>query len=361
MRWLLPLLALLLPGVAHAERIKDLGSFAGVRSNQLVGYGVVVGLAGTGDDNLAYSTTAVRGVAGRLGVTLPPGVQPGLKNAAAVIVTADLPPFAKPGQRIDITVSALGKAKSLRGGTLVLTPLTGANGEIYAMAQGSLVIGGLGIEGKDGSRLSVNVPSAGRIPDGATVERAVATGFTDGPRLDFNLAEPDFTTAQAVRDAINTRFGAIAATQDAVTVAIALPSDADTRATMMAEIGTLLVATGEAKARVIVNSRTGTIVINSAVRLAPAAIAHGTLTIRIDEQPRIVQPEPFSDGVTAVEERSTLSVVQEPARVALVAPGPRLQDIVDALNRLGVTPADLVAILEAMKQAGSLKADLVIL
>lgn len=360
MRWLL-LLALLVPGIARAERIKDIGTFAGVRSNQLVGYGVVVGLAGTGDDNLAYSTTAVRGIAGRLGVTLPPGVQPGLKNAAAVIVTADLPPFAKPGQRIDITVSALGKAKSLRGGTLVLTPLTGANGEIYAMAQGSLVIGGLGVEGKDGSKLSVNVPSAGRIPDGATVERAVATGFTDGAVLRYNLAEPDFTTAQSVRDTINGRFGPIASTEDAVTVAIALPQDADTRATMMAEIGALSVATAEAAAKVIVNSRTGTIVINSAVRLAPAAIAHGTLTIRIDEAPRIVQPEAFSDGVTALEESSVISVTQEPARVALLAPGPQLQDIVDALNRLGVTPTDLVAILEAMKQAGALKAELVIL
>ena len=360
MRWLLALL-LLVPSAGHAERITDIGGFAGVRSNQLVGYGVVVGLAGTGDDNLAYSTAAMKGVAGRLGLQLPPGVQPGLKNAAAVIVTADLPPFAKPGQRIDITVSALGKAKSLRGGTLVLTPLTGADGAIYAMAQGSLVIGGLGVEGRDGSRVSVNVPSAGRIPDGATVERAVASGFTDGPTLNFNLAEPDFATAQAVRDAVNGRFGPIATTRDAVTVAIALPSDADTRATMMAEIGALSVSPGEAKARVIVNSRTGTVVINSAVRLAPAAIAHGTLTIRIDEAPLVVQPRSFSDGVTADEPASTITVRQEPARMALVAPGPRLQDIVDALNRLGVTPGDLVAILEAMKQAGALKAELIIL
>lgn len=360
MRWLLALL-LLVPSATQAERITDIGGFAGVRSNQLVGYGVVVGLAGTGDDNLAYSTAAVKGVAGRLGLQLPPGVQPGLKNAAAVIVTADLPPFAKPGQRIDITVSALGKAKSLRGGTLVLTPLTGADGAVYAMAQGSLVIGGLGVEGRDGSRVSVNVPSAGRIPDGATVERAVASGFTNGATLDFNLAEPDFATAQAVRDAVNGRFGPIATTQDAVTVVIALPPDADTRATMMAEIGALLVTPGEARARVIVNSRTGTVVINSAVRLAPAAIAHGTLTIRIDEAPRVIQPEGFSNGVTALEEASAITVVQEPARVALLAPGPRLQDIVDALNRLGVTPGDLVAILEAMKQAGALKAELVIL
>lgn len=358
---LLLALSLLLPGIASAERIKDLGSFGGVRSNQLVGYGVVVGLAGTGDDNLAYSTIAVRGVAGRLGLQLPPGVQPGLKNAAAVIVTADLPAFAKPGQRIDITVSALGKAKSLRGGTLVLTPLSGADGEIYAMAQGNLVIGGLGIEGKDGSRLSVNVPSAGRIPSGATVERAVASGFTDGAVLRFNLAESDFSTAQAVRDAINRRFGDIATTEDAVTIAIALPRDADTRATMMGEIGTLAVATAEAAAKVIINSRTGTVVINSAVRLAPAAVSHGTLTIRIDEAPRIVQPRPLSDGVTALEESSAISIRQEPARVALLAPGPRLQDIVDALNRLGVTPGDLIAILEAMKQAGALKAELVIL
>ena len=202
----LALLALL-AGPAQAERIKDLGTFQGVRPNQLIGYGIVVGLAGTGDDSLEYSAQGMKGVVSRFGLTLPPGVNPALKNAAAVLITADLPAFAKPGQRLDITVSAIGKAKSLRGGTLVLTPMRGADGEIYAMAQGNLAVGGLGVSGSDGSQVSVNVPSAGRIPGGATVERAVVTGFDTSPMMSFNLAEADLTTALRVADGINHAFG----------------------------------------------------------------------------------------------------------------------------------------------------------
>lgn len=351
-------LAIALAPVARADRVRDLGTFQGVRSNQLTGYGVVVGLPGTGDDNLDYVTQAMRGVSGRLGVQLPPGVSPGLKNAAAVLVTADLPAFSKPGQRIDVTVSTIGKAKSLRGGALILTAMYGADGQIYAMAQGNLAVGGLGITAKDGSQLTVNVPTVGRIADGATVERAVDTGFDHGDVLRWNLFQADFLTAARVRDAINTRFPGTASVEDGVTVALRLPAGADRRASQMAAIEMLDVTPAETPAKVIVNSRTGTVVINSAVRLAPAAISHGKLVVRIDEKPQVSQPGPLSNGNTAVTQNSRISASESEARVALFRPGASLSSLVDALNKLGVTPSDLVAILEALKEAGSLKAEM---
>ena len=359
--FLLALLLALSPTLAHAERLRDLGAFQGVRSNQLTGYGVVVGLDGTGDDNLEYLTQAIKGLSGRLGLQLPPGSQPGLKNAAAVLITADLPAFAKPGQRLDITVSTLGKAKSLRGGSLILSPLYGADGQIYAMAQGSLAVGGLGISGKDGSKLTVNVPTVGRIADGGSVERAVATGFDGAETLRWNLNQADFLTATRVRDAINARFGGVASVEDGVTLALHLPTGGDARGSMMAAIEMLEVTPAEAPARVIVNSRTGTVVISSAVRLSPAAVSHGKLVVRIDEKPTIVQPAPFSRGETAQEESSTIDVEEKSAHVALLRPGASLAKLVDALNTLGVTPSDLVAILEALKQAGALKAEMVVI
>jgi len=347
---------------AHAERIKDLGTFQGVRPNQLTGYGIVVGLAGTGDDSLDYSTQGMKGVISRFGLTLPPGVNPSLKNAAAVMVTAELPAFSKPGQRLDVTVSALGKAKSLRGGTLVLTPLNGADGQIYAMAQGNLAVGGLGVSGSDGSQLSVNVPSAGRIPGGATVERAVATGFDTAPQLDFNLADADLTTALRVADAINQTFGdRRARAVDAVTIAIDAAQGAENRIMMMGLIENIEVKPAEAPAKVIVNARTGTVVINGAVRISPAAIAHGKLTVSVQESPRIVQPAPFSKGETALEPSSAISVTEEKKPVINFKGGASLTDIVKAVNAIGASPADMVAILEALKQAGAMKAELVIL
>ena len=349
------------PGAALAERIRDLGAFQTVRDNQLTGYGVVVGLDGTGDDNLAYLTEAMRGVSGRLGMTLPPGASPGLKNAAAVLITADLPAFAKPGQRIDITVSTIGKAKSLRGGMLIMTPLMGADGAIYAMAQGSLAVGGLGVSAKDGSKLTVNVPTVGRIADGATVERSVATGFATADFIHLNLFRADFLTAQRVRDAINRSFGPIARIDDGVTVSLTLPKGADSRAQALAQIEMLMIVPAESAAKVIVNSRTGTVVISSAVRLSPAAVSQGKLVVRIDEEPLIVQPAPLSLGETAVEERSTIGVSDQGGSLAIVKRGASLASLVDALNKLGVGPGDLVAILEALKQAGSLKAEMVIL
>ena len=343
---------------AHAERVRDLGAFQGVRSNQLTGYGIVVGLPGTGDDNLEYLTQAMRGVSGRLGVQLPPGVSPGLKNAAAVMITADLPAFAKPGQRIDVTISTIGKAKSLRGGALILAPLYGADGQIYAMAQGNLAVGGLGVTAKDGSQLTVNVPTVGRIADGASVERAVQTGFDSADVLRWNLFQADFLTAARVRDAVNTRFPGTATVEDGATLALQLPNGADRRATAMAAIEMLDVTPAETAAKVIVNSRTGTVVINSAVRLSPAAISHGRLVVKIDEKPQVSQPAPFSGGRTTVTPNSQITVQDEPAHVALFKPGASLSSLVNALNKLGVSPADLVAILEALKEAGALKAEM---
>lgn len=348
---------LALPVTASAERIRDLGTFQGVRSNQLTGYGVVVGLSGTGDDNLEYLTQAMRGVSGRFGLQLPPGVSPGLKNAAAVMITADLPAFAKPGQRIDITVSTIGKAKSLRGGALVLTALYGADGQIYAMAQGSLAVGGLGVSGADGSQVTVNVPTVGRIAGGASVERAVTTGFNESEVLRWNLFDADFLTGTRVRDAINAVYPDTASLEDGVTLALRLPYGTDARASRMAEIEMLTVEPAQSRAKVIVNSRTATVVINSAVRLSPAAISHGKLVVRVDESPTVVQPGPFSRGTTETEQSSDIKV-EEGAHFVNFQPGASLSELVDALNMLGVTPSDLVAILEALKLAGALNAEI---
>ena len=356
------LAGLLIAGPASADRVKDLGGFQGIRSNQLTGYGVVVGLPGTGDDNLEYTIQSMKAVASRFGLQLPPNANPGMKNAAVVMITADLPAFAKPGQKLDITVASMGKAKSLRGGALILTPLLGADGQIYAMAQGNLAVGGLGAEGKDGSQIVVNIPSAGRIPEGATVERAVQTGFENSPMLTYNLTRADFTTAQNVAAAINTRLGAGSAQAiDAVSVSVRAPIGGDVRATLMSEIENLDVVSAEPSAKVIVNARTGTVVINSAVRVGPAAVSHGKLTVRIDEQQHVSQPQPFSQGQTATEQKSGVAVDEEHRPMFLLEPGPKLADIVKAVNAIGASPADLVAILEALKEAGALKAELIVL
>ena len=350
------------PVPASAERIKDMGQFQGLRANQLTGYGIVVGLAGTGDDSLDYATLAMKGAVSRFGLTLPPGANPSLKNAAAVMITAELPPFAKPGQRINITVSALGKAKSLRGGTLLMAPLYGADNQIYAMAQGNLVVGGLGIEAADGSKIAVNVPSAGRIDGGATVERSVDTGFANGDQLFFNLHDQDLTNARLVAEAINRTLGAGSAqASDGGSIAIVAPQGGPARIGMMSTIENIEIKPSEPPARVIVNSRTGTVVINGAVRISPAAVTHGKLTVRIDEKPRVIQPEPFSKGQTALEPNSEIAVEEARNPMFLMPRGASLQDIVKAINRIGASPGDLVAILEALKEAGALKAELIVI
>lgn len=347
---------------AQAERIKDLGHFAGIRTNQLVGYGVVVGLAGTGDDSLEYATLGVKGMTSRFGLALPPGVNPATKNAAAVMVTAEMPAFAKPGQRMDVTVSALGKAKSLRGGTLILMPLYGADQQIYAMAQGNLAVGGLGISAADGSRLTVNIPSVGRISGGASIERTVATGFASQPFLSFNLTDADLTTSLRVADAINEAVGAgIAIASDAVTVRIVAPVGAQERVMLMGKIENLNVNPAEARARIIINARTGTVVINGAVRLGPAAVTHGKLTVRVEENPTVVQPAPFSRGRTETEPNSDIAVADDGAPAFEIGRRASLSEIVETINSIGVSPSDLTAILEGLKQAGALKAELIII
>ncbi len=347
---------------AQAERIKDLGHFAGIRTNQLVGYGVVVGLAGTGDDSLEYATLGVKGMTSRFGLALPPGVNPATKNAAAVMVTAEMPAFAKPGQRMDVTVSALGKAKSLRGGTLILMPLYGADQQIYAMAQGNLAVGGLGISAADGSRLTVNIPSVGRISGGASIERTVATGFASQPFLSFNLTDADLTTSLRVADAINEAVGAgIAIASDAVTVRIVAPVGAQERVILMGKIENLNVNPAEARARIIINARTGTVVINGAVRLGPAAVTHGRLTVRVEENPTVVQPAPFSRGRTETEPNSDIAVADDGAPAFEIGRRASLSEIVETINSIGVSPSDLTAILEGLKQAGALKAELIII
>jgi len=355
------LLAALVATPVHAERVRDIGAFQGVRTNQLTGYGVVVGLDGTGDDNLEYLTQAMRGTAGRLGMQLPLGVAPGLKNAAAVLITAELPACAKPGQHIDVTVSAIGKAKSLRGGALILTPLYGADGQIYGMAQGNLAVGGLGVSGQDGSKLTVNVPTVGRIPEGASVERAVQTGFENSEVLRWNLFQADFLTAARVRDAVNLRWPGTASVEDGVTLALHLPQGADLRSSMMAAMEMIEVVPAEMPAKVIVNSRTGTVVINSAVRLAPAAISHGKVVVRVDEKPQVSQPGAFSGGQTTVTPQTKITTEEEGSHVMLAKGGASLAKVVDALNLLGVGPSDLVEILQALKQAGALKAEMEVL
>ncbi|WP_448586430.1 flagellar basal body P-ring protein FlgI [Thermaurantiacus sp.] len=362
MRWVLAVLGLLVALPAAAERVKDIARFQGVRANALVGYGLVVGLPGTGDDNLAFTLQSMRSLAAALGVRVPPAGNVQLKNSAAVIITAELPPFAKPGQRIDVAVSALGRAKSLRGGTLVLSELKGPDGETYALAQGNLTVGGFGANGADGSKIVVNTPTSGRIPGGALVERAVPMPFAEGTML-LDLLVPGFDTADRVAAAINRAFGeALARPVDAMTVAIAAPDEPVARARLAARIEAVELDPGTPPARVVVNARTGTVVIGGDVRVLPAAVAHGNLTVSVTETFQVSQAAPFArGGRTVVTPQSDVRAEEEQVRASVFAPGPRLQELVDAINGLGAAPGDLVAILEALREAGALRAELVVI
>ena len=360
MRRALVLIALL-AAPANAERIKDIARFSGVRANALTGYGVVVGLSGTGDQNLEFTIQSLKSATARLGVLIPPGIAPQLKNAAAVMITAELPPFAKPGQRLDVTVSALGQAKSLRGGTLLLAPMQGADGEVYALAQGNLAVGGFGAEGRDGSKIVVGTPSSGRIPGGASIERAIASPFAGEGALRLDLNEQDFSAAQAVAGAINAAMGSIATTDDAATIAIRAPADPAARVALAAAIESLDVRLGAPPARVIVNARTGTVVIGGEVRILPSAVAHGNLTVRSTENQQASQPGALAGGRTVITQQSTVKAGEAPGRMQMFEPGAKLGDIVDAVNALGAAPGDLVAILEALKAAGALRADLIVI
>ncbi|WP_242470714.1 flagellar basal body P-ring protein FlgI [Thiocystis violacea] len=350
--------------VPGLERIKDLATVAGVRDNQLVGYGLVVGLDGTGDQTTQapFTVQSLKNMLGQMGVTVPEGVNPQTKNLAAVMVTADLLPFSKPGQRMDITVSSLGNAKSLRGGTLLMTPLKGADGQIYAMAQGNLTVGGFGAGAADGSSITVNVPSVGRIPNGATVEREVPSGFAQGNYLVLNLRRPDFTTAQRMSDVINENLGGdVAQPLDGSSIQVRAPEDAGQRVSYISVLENLEVETAEPPARVVINARSGTIVIGAGVTVRPAAISHGNLTVTISENPQVSQPGAFAGGQTAVVPQSDVEVKQDKNRMFLFAPGTALGDIVEAVNEVGAAPGDLVAILEALREAGALRAELIII
>jgi flagellar P-ring protein precursor FlgI len=359
---------LLLPGLSHAERVKDIASVSGVRSNQVVGYGLVVGLNGTGDQTTQapFTVQSIANMLAKFGVTLSASVlsQMQLKNVAAVTVTAELPPFVKPGQTIDLTVASIANATSLRGGALLLTPLRGADGEVYAMAQGSVMVSGFGVSGKDGSRVSVNVPSGGRIPNGGTVEREVPNTFDRAPFITLNLNSPDFTTAQRLTEALNRQLGAgTAQAVDAVSVRVDAPADADSRVAFIGTLQELEVEPADAPARVIVNSRTGTVVISSRVRVSPAAVAHGSLTVTIQERTDVSQPNSFTTrgGSTVSVPRSEINVSQADARMFVFDAGVNLDEIVRAVNNVGAAPGDLVAILEALQQAGALRAQLIVI
>jgi len=355
----LALCAVALP--AHAERIKDLAQVGGVRNNALVGYGLVVGLDNSGDrtSQAPFTVQSLKNMLGELGVNVPPNVNPQLKNVAAVAIHADLPPFAKPGQTIDITVSSIGNAVSLRGGSLLMAPLKGADGQVYAIAQGNLVVGGFGAQGSDGSRVSVNVPSVGRIPNGATVERALPDVFSAGGDITLNLNRNDFTTVSRMVEALENAFGpGVARAVDGVTVAVAAPSDPGARIGFLARVENLELTPGSAPAKVIVNSRTGTVVIGTQVRVMPAAVAHGSLTVTIAEQTTVSQPGAFGGGNTVVAPQSTVSTSQEGSRMFKFEGGTTLDEIVRAVNEVGAAPGDLIAILEALRQAGALRAEL---
>lgn len=348
-------------GAVHAERIKDIASIEGVRSNQLVGYGLVVGLDKSGDKT-AFTGQSLRSMLTRLGITLPPGLDPKSKNIAAVSVQAELPPFSKPGQMIDVTVSSLGDAKSLRGGTLLMSPLKGADGQVYAMAQGSLVVSGLSASGQDGSSVTVNNPNVGRIPNGATVERVVNTSFAGEDALIFNLHAPDFTTANRMAESINRVLGAnTAKAMDATSVRVTAPLDPSQKVTFASVVENMMVIPDDAPARVIVNSRTGTVVINGKVRVQPAAVSHGSMTVTITEAPQVSQPGAFSNGQTVVTPKSNVKVNEDKNHMFVFNPGVSLDEIVKAVNNVGAAPSDLVAILEALKSSGSLHAELIVI
>jgi len=357
-------LSLLTLSAAQAERVKDIATVSGVRSNQLIGYGLVVGLDGTGDQTsqAPFTIQSIINMLAKFGVTIPPNTNPQLKNVAAVTVHAELPPFAKAGQTIDVTVSSIGNAGSLRGGSLIMTPLRGVDGETYAIAQGSLLVSGFGAEGKDGSRISVNIPSSGRIPNGASVEREVPSNFATRPFVMLNLNTPDFTTAARLTAGINKLLGpATAQSVDSVSVKVQAPVDPTQRIAYLSTLEELEIEPGEAPARVIINSRTGTVVISNRVRVMPAAVSHGSLTVTITERSDVSQPNPLSTGETVTTPRSTVDVKEGEGRMFVFNAGVNLDEIVRAVNQVGAAPGDLVAILEALKEAGALRAELIVI
>lgn len=345
---------------AQAARVKEVAAVQGVRSNALTGYGIVVGLDGTGDQTTQtpFTTQGIAAMLQQMGVQVPPGTSMQLRNVASVMVTAQLPAFAQPGQTLDVVVSSIGNAKSLRGGTLITTPLKGADGQIYALAQGNLIVGGAGASA-NGSKVQINHLSAGRIPDGATVERGVPTPLGDGDTLTLGLAATDFATAKAVAGAINNAKGAgTASAVDGRTVRVKVPEGSDARVAFLADIENLPLTLEKPAARIVLNPRTGSVVMNESVTLGPCAVAHGNLSVTISTTPVASQPGPLSNGTTVSGEKSDIAIQQAGSAIIQMPAGAKLSDVVKALNSLGATPLDLLAILQAMKSAGALNAEL---
>jgi flagellar P-ring protein FlgI len=352
--------ALWWPAPAQAMRLKEVATVQGVRSNALVGYGLVVGLDGTGDQTTStpFTTQSINALLQQMGVTVPPGTSMQLKNVAAVMVTAQLPAFAQPGQQIDVNVSSLGNAKSLRGGLLIATPLKGADGQIYALAQGNLIVGGAGASAA-GSKVQINHLSAGRVPEGATVERAVPTPLNQGEYLQLDLNANDYNTAREVARAVNTKMGAgLAQALDGRVVRVRMPEGADARVAFMADIENLPLELAAPAAKIVINARTGSVVVNQTVTLNPCAVAHGSLSVTINSTPVVSQPAPFSKGETVSRDKAEITIKQEPGSLIQLPAGTKLADVVKALNSLGATPQDLLAILQAMKTAGALNAEI---
>ena len=353
--------ALWWPAPAEAVRLKEVAAVRGVRSNQLNGFGLVVGLDGTGDQTTStpFTVQTLTAMLQQMGITVPAGTNMQLKNVAAVTVTAQLPAFAQPGQQIDVVVASMGTAKSLRGGTLIATPLKGADGQIYAMAQGNLIVGGAGASAA-GSKVQVNSLAAGRIPEGATVERAVASALGQSDFLHLDLNASDFNTAREVARAVNRKMGeGVAQALDGRVVQVRVPSGTDARVAFMADIENLPIELAAAGARIVINARTGSLVMNQNVTLNPCAVAHGNLTVTIQAIPVVSQPTPFSSGGTTVsKEKADITVKQDPGSLIQLPAGTRLTEVAKALNSLGATPQDLQAILQAMKSAGALNAEI---
>ena len=358
---IISLVVLLLSTEVTAQRIKDIANIQGVRHNQLIGYGLVVGLPGTGEKN-RYTEQTFKTMLKNFGINLPDNFRPKVKNIAVVAVHANMPPFIKTGQNLDVTVSSLGEAKSLRGGSLLQTFLKGVDGKVYAIAQGSLVVSGFSAEGLDGSKVIQNTPTVGRIPNGAIIEREVKSPFANGDYLTFNLHRPDFSSAKRMADSINELLGPdMAKPLDASSVRVSAPRDASQRVSFLAVIENLNVDLAAESAKVIVNSRTGTIVVGQQVKLRPAAITHGGLTVTIAEQTQVSQPNAFGEGETAVTTNSNIDVSEDYKRMFLFNPGTTLDELVRAVNMVGAAPSDVLAILEALKLAGALQGELIII
>lgn len=358
LRCILALSVLFAPPAAMAERIKDIAGISGVRTNQLLGYGLVVGLNGTGDSN-SFTTQSFISMLREMGVRIPVGANLSLKNVAAVAINGDLPAFAKPGQKIDVTISSIGNAKSLRGGVLLMSPLRGADNQVYAVAQGSIIVSGFGGEGADGSKITVNVPSVARIPNGATIERPSPNAFALGESVIFNLHRPDFTSAKRLAQTINQNFNpGTAKALDAASVEVSMPSDPSNRVQLVSYIENIEVDPGIAEAKIVVNSRTGTIVIGQNVQVYPAAVAHGNLVVTITETPYASQPAPFSDGTTEILPNTQVTIDQDSKHAFVLNKATSLNEIVQAINTVGAAPGDVIAILEALKTAGAIRGEL---